>query len=316
MRKTLPLAVAAFAALALAGCSPAVTPAPTAAPSATATASPTPTSASTIAGATEVGPQGALNGLCTTLSGGATGTTVISQTNQPTNAQLWSVEIGAPGIGKTMYEPDKSVDLASTWRTTLTGAGDIYVATKVPGQYQASGLVMPADLPVVVVRDDTGCGLSQVILPVHLPYVDSTNSETVKATDVRDPMTAGNAMLGWVPSSQLAPERVHPLKIDVQGADYVRVVDAAGATVADFELKMGTTAVSGYGGIGMVTSVSSGHVSTTLDTYGDGSSPVAFVLMDDRENFAGTAIPAFPDALTGLASVIVPGDIIVIAPSP
>lgn len=316
MRKALPLGIAALAMLALAGCSPAAAPAPTAAPSATSTAAPTPTSASAIAGASEIGPQGALNPLCTTLSGGATGTTVISQTNQPANAQLWSVEIGAPGIGKTMYEPDAAVDLSSTWRTALAGAGDIYVATKIPGQYQATGLVLPADLPAVVLRDDSGCGLSQVVLPVDLPEVDSTNAETVAATDLRDPMTAGNAMLAWVPSAQLAPERVHPLKVDVQGADYVRVTDASGSTVADFELKMGTADVSGYGGIGMVTSVSSGHVSTTLDTYGDGTSPVAFVLMDERESFAGTAIPAFPDALTGLASVIVPGDIIVIAPSP
>lgn len=184
MRKTLPLGIAAFAVLALAGCSPAATPSPTAAPSATATAAPTPTSASPIAGASEIGPQGELNGLCTTLSGGSIGTTVISQSNQPINAGLWSVEIGAPGIGKTMYEADKAVDLASTWRTALTGVGDIYVATKIPGQYQASGLVMPADLPVVVVRDDTGCGLSQVLLPVDMPYVDSTNSETVAATDL------------------------------------------------------------------------------------------------------------------------------------
>lgn len=316
MRKTLPLAVAALAALTMAGCSPAAAPAPTAAPSATATASPTPTSASTIAGATEVGPQGGLNALCTTLSGGATGTTVIDQTNQPLNAGLWSEEIGAPGIGKTMYEPDRSVDLASTWRTTLAGAGDIYIATKVPGQYQATGLILPSDLPVVIVRDDTGCGLSQIILPVDLPEVDSTNAETVKATDLRNDLTAGNAMLGWVPSAQLAPERVHPVKVDVQGADYVRVTDAAGATVADFELKMGTADVSGYGGIGLITSVSSDHVSTTLDTYGDGSSPIAFVLMNDRESFAGTAIPAFPDALTELSQIVVPGDIVVIAPSP
>lgn len=316
MRKALPLAVAAFAALVLAGCSPAAAPAPTTAPSATATASPTPASASSIAGASEIGPQGALNPLCTTLSGGATGTTVIDQMNQPLNAQLWSVEIGAPGIGKTVYQPDAAVDLASTWRADLTGAGDIYVATKIPGQYQATGLVMPSDLPVVVVRDDTGCGLSQVLLPVDLPYVDSTNAETVKATDLRDDRTAGNAMLGWVPSSQLAPERVHPLKIDVQGADYVRVTDAAGATVADFELKMGTDGVSGYGGIGMVTSVSPDHVGTTFDGYGDGTNPIGFVLMSERENFAGTPIPAFPDALAGLSQVVVPGDIIVIAPSP
>lgn len=316
MRKALPLGIAALAALALAGCSPAAAPAPTTAPSATATASPTPTSASAIAGASEIGPQGALNPLCTTLSGGATGTTVIDQTNQPANAGLWSKEIGAPGIGKTMYEPDKSVDLASTWRADLTGPGDIYIATKVPGQYQASGFVLPSDLPVVVVRDDTGCGLSQVVLPVDLPYVDSTNAETVKATDLRDPMTAGNAMLGWVPSGQLAPERVHPRKVDVQGADYVRVTDAAGATVADFELKIGTTAVSGYGGIGIVTSVAPDHVGTTLDSHGDGSSPVAFVLMDDREDFQGTAIPAFPDALAEMATVISAGDIVVIAPSP
>ncbi|WP_424465403.1 hypothetical protein [Pseudoclavibacter helvolus] len=312
MSRTLPLAVAAFAVLALAGCSPAAAPAPTTAPS--ATASPTPTSPSTVAGAAEIGPQGELNSLCTTLSGGATGTTVISQTNQPSNAQLWSAEIGSPRLGKTSGQPDAAVDLASIWKTNLTGVGDIYVATKVPGQYQATGLVMPADLPVVVLKDDAGCGLTQVLLPVDLPEIDSTDAETIAATDLRDDRTAGNAVLGWVPSAQLAPERTHPLKTYVLGPDIVTVTDASGATVADFELFMGTSEVSGHAGIGMVTSVSPDLVSTTLDRYGDGSSPIAFIPMGERESFIGTPIPAFPDALAELATVVTPGDLVVIAP--
>ena len=60
-----------------------------------------------------------------TLSGGATSTRVTSQTNQPANAGLWSREIGTPGLSSTMFDPDRAVDLASTWRTGPSGPGDI-----------------------------------------------------------------------------------------------------------------------------------------------------------------------------------------------
>ena len=74
-----------------------------------------------------------------------------------------------------------------------------------PGPYQATELVLPRDLPVLVVRDDAGCALSQVVLPVDLPEVGSTNAEKVKVIDLHDDLAAGNAMRGWVPSTQLAP---------------------------------------------------------------------------------------------------------------
>lgn len=110
-------------------------------------------------------------------------------------------------------------------------------------------------------------------------------------------------------------EGVPPLKNDPQSPNHVRVTDAAGATLADFELKMGTDAVACYGSIGKVTSVSPNHLGTTFDRHDDGTNPIGYVLMNEREDFASTAIPAFPGALAGLTLVVVPGDIVVIAPS-